>query len=186
MIRKQTGDFFIELWNVLSDDKKINMLIAIGHYYHEFSENLKEQIAINAVPIHLYDVDKINYIFLKNTNQNNNYLYIENFNVYLSNSLNPVNILRLSEVVTSSFRNNDPNDFINSYKVYYPFYVKNFQNSYFKGKIFSKFINTLSGLLPYSANTAGLTKKYSMVMNPDKSFDIFYTTIPPDVDKLTI
>ena len=63
MIRKQTGDFFIELWNVLNDDKKINMLIAIGHYYHEFSENLKEQIAINAVPMNFqgYRVGILNF-----------------------------------------------------------------------------------------------------------------------------
>ena len=63
MIRKQTGDFFIELWNVLNDDKKINMLIAIGHYYHEFSENLKEQIAINAVPMNFqgYRVGVLNF-----------------------------------------------------------------------------------------------------------------------------
>jgi len=63
MIRKQTGDFFIELWNVLNDDKKINMLIAIGHYYHEFSENIKEQIAINAVPMNFqgYRVGVLNF-----------------------------------------------------------------------------------------------------------------------------
>jgi len=63
MIRKQSGDFFIELWNVLNDSKKINMLIAIGHYYHEFSENLKEQIAINAVPMNFqgYKVGVLNF-----------------------------------------------------------------------------------------------------------------------------
>ena len=63
MQRKQTGDFFIELWNVLNNDAKLNMLIAIGHYYHEFSENLKEQIAINAVPMNFqgYKVGILNF-----------------------------------------------------------------------------------------------------------------------------
>jgi len=63
MIRKQTGDFFIELWNVLSDEKKLKFLIAIGHYYHDFSENLKDQIAINAVPMNFqgYRVGVLNF-----------------------------------------------------------------------------------------------------------------------------
>ena len=47
--RKTSGLFFDELWELINDDKKLNFYIGIGHYYEEFSENLKEQIAINAV-----------------------------------------------------------------------------------------------------------------------------------------
>lgn len=111
------------------------------------------------------DLDKL--YFLTNTDNNNNYLYIENFNVFTSNSSSSVNIPGLLEVVTSSFRSNDANAFINGSKVYYPFNVKNFQGSYFKGNTFSEFVDTLSGLLPYSANTSGYTKKYRIILNPD-------------------
>ena len=111
------------------------------------------------------DLDKL--YFLTNTDQNNNYLYIEDFKVYISSSPNPVNIPGLLEVITSSFRSNDANAFINGSKVYYPFDVKNFQNSYFKGKTFSEFVDTLSGLLPYSANTSGYNKRYQIILNPD-------------------
>jgi len=111
------------------------------------------------------DLDKL--YFLTNTDNNNNYLYIENFNVYTEISSSPVNIPGLLEVVVSSFRSNDANAFINGSKVYYPFNVKNFQGSYFKGNTFSEFIDTLSGLLPFSANTSGYNKRYQIILNPD-------------------
>ena len=111
------------------------------------------------------DLDKL--YFITNTDNNNNYLYIENFNVYIGNSLLPENIPGLLDVVISSFRSNDANAFINGSKVYYPFDVNNFQGSYFKGKTFSEFVDTLSGLLPFSATTTGYNKKYEIIMNPD-------------------
>ena len=112
------------------------------------------------------DLDKL--YFLTNTDINNNYLYIENFNVYTENSWSPENIPGLLEVVISCFRNNDANAFINGSKVYYPFNVNNFQGSYFKGKTFSEFVDTLSGLLPFSASTAGYEKRYEIILNPDQ------------------
>ena len=113
------------------------------------------------------DNDKNELQLLTNTDQNNNYLYIEDFKVYVSTSSNPENIPGLVDVVKSSFRSNDANAFINGSKVYYPFDVKNFQGSYFKGKTFSEFIDTLSGLLPFSASTAGFKKVYQITLNPD-------------------
>ena len=110
------------------------------------------------------DLDKL--YFLTNTDNNNNYLYIENFNVYTSNSSSPENVPGLLEVVVSCFRSNDTNAFINGSKVYYPFDVNNFQGSYFKGKTFSEFVDTLSGLLPFSASTAGYNKSYQIILSP--------------------
>lgn len=49
-ILKKDNDILLELWDLLIDDKKLNFLIIIGFYYHQFSENIKEQIAINAKP----------------------------------------------------------------------------------------------------------------------------------------
>ena len=48
MHKKQTGELFIELWNLLNDDVKFRLYITIGNYFNEVTESLKEQIAINA------------------------------------------------------------------------------------------------------------------------------------------
>ena len=48
MHKKKSGEFFDELWDLLSNDSKLNYYITLGYFYHEVSENLKEQIAINA------------------------------------------------------------------------------------------------------------------------------------------
>lgn len=63
MMNKQSGKFFIQLWNILNNENSLKLLITIGHYYHEFSENLKEQIAINAVPMKFqgYNVGVLNF-----------------------------------------------------------------------------------------------------------------------------
>jgi methylglyoxal synthase len=43
------------------------------------------------------DIDKI--AFLTNTDQNNNYLYLEDFQVYIAGSISPLNIPGLKETV---------------------------------------------------------------------------------------
>lgn len=45
---KENSDILNNLWEMLVDDNKLRFLIYIGYYYHEVSESLKEQIAINA------------------------------------------------------------------------------------------------------------------------------------------
>jgi hypothetical protein len=63
ILKKQNGEFFIELWNLINNDTKLCLFIAIGYYYHQFSENLKEQIAINAIPAKFqgYNVGLLNF-----------------------------------------------------------------------------------------------------------------------------
>ena len=63
MLKKKSGEFFVELWNLINSDTKLSLFIAIGYYYHQFSENLKEQIAINAVPAKFqgYNVGLLNF-----------------------------------------------------------------------------------------------------------------------------
>ena len=48
MMKKKSGEFFIELWDLISNDVKFNYYIILGYYYHKSTESLKEQIAINA------------------------------------------------------------------------------------------------------------------------------------------
>lgn len=63
MDNKQSGEFFIQLWNIIQNEKILKLLISIGYYYHEASESLKEQIAINASPMKFqgYNVGVLNF-----------------------------------------------------------------------------------------------------------------------------
>jgi hypothetical protein len=63
MIKKKSGEFFIELWNLISNDIKFNYYIILGYYYHKSTENLKEQIAINAqqAKFQNYNVGVLNF-----------------------------------------------------------------------------------------------------------------------------
>jgi hypothetical protein len=63
IMKKKSGDFFVELWDLISNDTKFNYYIALGYYYHKCSESLKEQIAINAHPAKFqgYDVGVLNF-----------------------------------------------------------------------------------------------------------------------------
>jgi hypothetical protein len=60
-IKKKDGRLFEELWNIIHTDP--NFLIMIGHYYDQVIENLKDQIAINAVKMKFqgYDVGVLNF-----------------------------------------------------------------------------------------------------------------------------
>lgn len=48
MMKKKSGQFFIELWDLINNNQKFNYYIILGYYYDKHKENLKEQIAINA------------------------------------------------------------------------------------------------------------------------------------------
>jgi hypothetical protein len=63
MENKQSGEFFIQLWNIIKNEKILKLLISIGYYYHQASESLKEQIAINASPMKFqgYNVGVLNF-----------------------------------------------------------------------------------------------------------------------------
>ena len=63
MHKKQTGELFVELWNLFNDDAKFRLYITIGNYFNEVTESLKEQIAINAHPAKFqgYNVGVLNF-----------------------------------------------------------------------------------------------------------------------------
>ena len=48
MIKKKNGELFDELWYIINNTEP-NFWTTAGYYYNEVTENLKEQIAINAV-----------------------------------------------------------------------------------------------------------------------------------------
>lgn len=49
-LMKENTEILNDLWEMLIDDNKLKFLIYVGYYYHQVSESLKEQIAINAQP----------------------------------------------------------------------------------------------------------------------------------------
>jgi hypothetical protein len=61
-IKKRDGRLFLELWDILLDSVP-NYWIMLGYYYDEVTDNLKEQIAINAVKIDFqgYKVGVLNF-----------------------------------------------------------------------------------------------------------------------------
>lgn len=61
-IKKRDGRLFIELWDILKDSVP-NYWITLGYYYDEVTDNLKEQIAINAVKVNFqgYKVGVLNF-----------------------------------------------------------------------------------------------------------------------------
>jgi hypothetical protein len=111
------------------------------------------------------DID--NLPFLTNTDQNNNYLYLQDFNVYVEGSFTPQNIPGLKEIVMNAYTSTDADSFLKKEDVHFPFMVKNFENSDFKGTNFSQFVDEYSGLIPFATNTIGYVKTYEVVLNPD-------------------
>jgi len=111
------------------------------------------------------DIDKL--YFLVNTDQNNNYLYLESFAVFYQGASKSVNIPGLQTIMINNFRQSDIKGFISKANVHYPFNVKNFVGSDFTGNTLSEFIDQFTGLIPYSPSTYGNVKTYSFVLNPD-------------------
>lgn len=62
MLKKKNGTLFDELWDILTETVP-NFWFTIGFYYDEVTDNLKEQIAINAVQIDFqgYKVGVLNF-----------------------------------------------------------------------------------------------------------------------------
>ena len=105
--------------------------------------------------------------FITNTDQNNNYLYLEDFQVYLPGNFTPLVVPGLKEVVINAFRNSDINAFVKSEKVHYPFVVGNMMTQNRPSYTFSTFIDAYTGLLANIFGTYGSVKVYSITLNPD-------------------
>lgn len=115
------------------------------------------------------DIDKL--YFLVNTDQNNNYLYMEKFSVSYQGFNGPLNIPGLETIIINNFRQSDIKGFVAKDTLHHPFNVKNFVGSSFKGKTFSAFVDQLAGLIPFAATTSGRPKLYAFVLNPDDMDD---------------
>jgi hypothetical protein len=63
MVKKRNGELYNELWDLLIETVP-NFWFVVGFYYDQVLDNLKEQIAINAVPMDFqgYKVGVLNYL----------------------------------------------------------------------------------------------------------------------------
>lgn len=103
--------------------------------------------------------------FITNTDGNNNYLYLEEFNVYKKNSSKPLNIPGLDDIMKNAFRSSDALNFISDNKTHKPFVGSNFKTA--SSDTFSQYIDELTGFLPNTLTTKGVEKTYEIILNPD-------------------
>jgi hypothetical protein len=102
--------------------------------------------------------------FIVNTDRNNNYLYLEEFNVYKKNSSKPLNIPGLDDIMKNAFRSSDALNFISDNKTHKPFAGSNFKTT--SSDTFSQYIDELTGFLPNTLTTKGVEKTYEIILNP--------------------
>jgi len=100
--------------------------------------------------------------FLTNTDQNNNYLYLEYVKVRLEDSVSPLEIEGLPEILINMFQLSDTKGFLSDSKIHTPF-----GPNAFNGESLGHFIDRLTAVLPYEPNTIGKAKIFSLVLNPD-------------------
>jgi len=100
--------------------------------------------------------------FITNTDQNNTYLSLYCFKVYLYGTIIPLNIDGLCESIINIFRNSDINSYINKEKVFQPF-----DNNNFDGASISEFVDKFTSLSPLSPKTSNLIKFYKLLINVD-------------------
>ena len=106
--------------------------------------------------------------FITNTDQNNNYLYITDFQVYINNTPQPCPIPGLDDTVKSVYYNDDINAFLSGSNTHTPFRGTNYQQDcLFTGNTFAEFVDFFSSAVPLSPTTIGYTKTFSFILDPD-------------------
>ena len=103
-----------------------------------------------------------NLFFLTNTDNNNNYLYLENFEVYINGNLLPLNIQGLVENMKNVWYNSDINAFLINSKTQYPF-----NNPFNNGLSIDQYIDQYTSNIPWSTKTTRQLKTYKITLNPD-------------------
>ena len=110
-----------------------------------------------------------NLQFLVNTDQNNNYLYLEDFKVYAQGYFAPLDIPGLKQTVINAYRACDIDNFLLGNKTHTPFSGANFSSGTVTYKTFNEFVDAYTSTNPYTPSTLNLQKTYQAVLNPDCS-----------------
>lgn len=150
---------------VLNSQRSIILNIDSNISTEIITKNDKKLLIVSNVPEKV--IDKL--YFITNTDQNNNYLYIEKFQVYINGSPLPVPIRGLNETVQDVYYNSDIYSFLNSQKIHYPFNALLYQQGcVFRGTTFSEYVDFASACTPLSPETSGFEKRYAFIVNPDE------------------
>ena len=126
------------------------------------------------------EIDILNLQSITNTDVNNNYLYLENFSVYLKNNASkPLNLPGFNELMINLYRQSDYNAFIQNQKTHIMFSTSDFQyttflnntnnnlNNNLYGSDINSYIDLFTGILPFTNSTTVGQKVYSILLNPD-------------------
>jgi hypothetical protein len=102
---------------------------------------------------------------LTNTDENNNYLYLEGVAMFISYTEDPLYIPALSDILIDISRQADTDAFLKNQLVYKPF------SEEIIGSSFTEFITKLLNIIPnrYKINELNRPRKYTIVLNPDLS-----------------
>ena len=103
-----------------------------------------------------------NLLFIVNTDQNNNYLYLQDFKVYVQGHIAPIDIPGIVPTFINVFRTSDINGFLQGNKTHFPFDPTNF-----KGLTVNEFVDKYTALQPNTLDTFDYVKFYEIVLNPD-------------------
>jgi hypothetical protein len=135
-------------------------------------ENVDPNISINIIKAgesklliasNITEDSIIKLSFLTNSDFNNNYLYLENFSVFLNSYNEPLNIPGLSEIVINQYRRSDIiYGFIQGKKTFQPFTSCNLGNINF-----NDMIDNITSIIPGCTNTKNKIKLYEIILNPD-------------------
>jgi len=108
--------------------------------------------------------------FLVNTDQNNNYGYLENLNVYTQDdySRTPISIPGISELANGVWNNTDAFGFINSQKTETPFLSPLYNPITNEPLSFPQYVDLITAIIPWLPKTLGKVKIFELVLNPDK------------------
>jgi len=190
--RNQQRDFKHEDWLLFSQQKLIESIDPKVSITYVDKPNGGRNLVISGIdPVKIDD-----YQFLTNTDQNNNYLYLDKFNVYLSGAYKPLEIFGLNDIMLNLYRNSDIKGYLESKKTHKPFTIENLNDDSFlklyegyvqdtSGNIsiggavaydasantynvtFKKYIDAYTKIIPYVIKTAESFLTYELILNPD-------------------
>ncbi len=115
---------------------------------------------------HISQKDIGNLKFLTNTDNNNNYLYLENITVTLGGNISSAFFPGFTEILIKIFESSDMNAFINGARMHQPFISNNIN-----GMTIVQFTDLLSQLLPMVQDTTGVDRYYNLTLNPDEELE---------------
>jgi len=154
-------------WTLFTQEKLIQSTVTdVSITYFQKTNGTTNMTISGIKPV---DIAKLK--FLTNTDQNNNYLYVEVFNIYINNGFNPLVVPGLSDVVKTLFRNSDLTGYLNSSKTNQPFSDANVQSGQFLAKTFNEFVSLGLTLIPYVPHLTVpqlvATATYEIILCPD-------------------